>query len=468
MFCLSTSNPTAGAAAALASAHGVSAAMIFYDGGVQAHGCNPDLAAPLRSDLCFRVKASVWDDAKLSSQALVVAVKTDADAEAYDVMFSAGDDRPFSALLPKKGKGERSGPTGSVKILPATILVEATSASGELGVSPAIVASTSSSSGQGCVNLDVPVYASSSESCAEVWKRVTGALVAMLAAARKRGATATLVFQGHRFLFALPFASATDDKANAALRKEYHHLLLAPEDRPRFRVGNTADEAGKLTAPCTDKPASVHLRNVHRGLPPSGVANGTLYLVNGNYDYYHYKQDGFDDNGWGCAYRSLQTLTSWLKCNGYAQRQPPGHKEIQETLVKAKDKEPSFLGSKNWIGAFECALVLDILYGVPCKILNVNSGSELAEKGRELSRHFTTQGSPVMVGGGVLAYTLLGIDYNADTGAIAFLILDPHYPNASDDDMRVIHKNWCKWYGPEIFRADSFYNLCCPQKPNEI
>ena len=31
------------------------------------------------------------------------------------------------------------------------------------------------------------------------------------------------------------------------------------------------------------------------------------------------------------------------------------------------------------------------------------------------------------VGGGVLAYTILGIDFNASTGEIEFLILDPHY-----------------------------------------
>jgi hypothetical protein len=32
-----------------------------------------------------------------------------------------------------------------------------------------------------------------------------------------------------------------------------------------------------------------------------------------------------------------------------------------------------------------------------------------------------------MIGGGVLAYTLLGVAFNEDTGAAAFLILDPHY-----------------------------------------
>ena len=35
------------------------------------------------------------------------------------------------------------------------------------------------------------------------------------------------------------------------------------------------------------------------------------------------------------------------------------------------------------------------------------------------------QGTPIMIGGGGLAYTLLGIDYNELTGACAFLVR-PH------------------------------------------
>lgn len=37
-----------------------------------------------------------------------------------------------------------------------------------------------------------------------------------------------------------------------------------------------------------------------------------------------------------------------------------------------------------------------------------------------------------MIGGGVLAYTLLGIDWNEQTGEVAFLILDPHYTGSED------------------------------------
>jgi hypothetical protein len=40
---------------------------------------------------------------------------------------------------------------------------------------------------------------------------------------------------------------------------------------------------------------------------------GEQAVVQGNYAYHHYMQDNFDDDGWGCAYRSLQTIISWFR-----------------------------------------------------------------------------------------------------------------------------------------------------------
>jgi hypothetical protein len=72
-----------------------------------------------------------------------------------------------------------------------------------------------------------------------------------------------------------------------------------------------------------------------------------------------------------------------------------------------------------------------------------------------------------IAGGGVLAYTLLGVDYNEDSGAVKFLILDPHYTGA--DVVKSITKDkWCGWKDASLFRKDSFYNLCMPQRPREI
>jgi len=61
------------------------------------------------------------------------------------------------------------------------------------------------------------------------------------------------------------------------------------------------------------------------------------------------------------------------------------------------------------------------------QVLTVNQGADIPSHARALAQHFVQQGTPVMIGGGVLAYTLLGVAFNEDTGEAAFLILDPHY-----------------------------------------
>jgi hypothetical protein len=43
------------------------------------------------------------------------------------------------------------------------------------------------------------------------------------------------------------------------------------------------------------------------------VKDGEVSVVQGIYSYHHYTQDRIDDSGWGCAYRSLQTIISWFK-----------------------------------------------------------------------------------------------------------------------------------------------------------
>lgn len=93
------------------------------------------------------------------------------------------------------------------------------------------------------------------------------------------------------------------------------------------------------------------------------------------------------------------------------------------------DKQASFVGSRQWIGSIEVQAVLNQLLGITSKIMFVrcvfmpistlciitfildlysgfvwlicvlfSQGSELASKGRELANHFTTEGTPVMIG----------------------------------------------------------------------
>ena len=59
-------------------------------------------------------------------------------------------------------------------------------------------------------------------------------------------------------------------------------------------------------------------------------AVGEVKLVCGSYAYCHYMQNRFNDDGWGCAYRSLQTIVSWFRLQGYTEKAIPTHEQIQK------------------------------------------------------------------------------------------------------------------------------------------
>ncbi len=149
-----------------------------------------------------------------------------------------------------------------------------------------------------------------------------------------------------------------------------HRSLDLPLDRPYFR----REDAFEFNQKNKVSTHSNHLENPHLHVKPSGgnsfnwfllsftpfkcnfistqVSNGKQSLVKGNikpkiftpddsvrstfasfqglYVYYHYMQDGFNDNGWGCAYRSFQTIFSWFRLQSYTNKAVPTHREIQE------------------------------------------------------------------------------------------------------------------------------------------
>ncbi|CAC5402969.1 UFSP2 [Mytilus coruscus] len=253
------------------------------------------------------------------------------------------------------------------------------------------------------------------------------------------------------------YPSKMSDDDLVERRRDLHKMFCLNDDKPVFKRNNKhmfLEDLEKYG----------YLINPHAGLSSSGVKDGTPYIVQGLYSYHHYMQDRFDDNKWGCAYRSLQTLISWFRLQGYTEKPIPGHKEIQQALVDVGDKDPKFVGSRQWIGSMECSYVLDHLIGVTSKIMFVSAGADLSSKGRELAQHFTTQGTPIMIGGGVLAHTILGVDFNDVTGDLKFLILDPHFTGA--EELKVIlDKGWCGWKGTDFWDQTAHYNLCMPQRP---
>ena len=221
---------------------------------------------------------------------------------------------------------------------------------------------------------------------------------------------------GHAF--SLMYPSEMTDAPLKPYRAKLQESFLLPPNCPFFGRKNAYEF-------CNDK-ESYHLYNTHIGLEPPKV-KGLTSITKGIYSYHHYMQDKFNDNKWGCAYRSLQTIISWFRHQGYTDKLVPTHRQIQECLVRIGDRPAKFIGSNQWIGSMEVGYVLESYLGVTSRFISVNSGADLGDKGRELVHHFKTQGTPVMIGGGVLAHTILGVTWNSDTGDISYLILDPHY-----------------------------------------
>ncbi|KAI3413750.1 WD and tetratricopeptide repeat protein [Globodera pallida] len=189
-------------------------------------------------------------------------------------------------------------------------------------------------------------------------------------------------------------------------------------------------------------------------------------VVRGKYAYYHYGQHSFDDAGWGCAYRSFQTVCSWLKFQNHidASKPIPSHRQIQQCLVAIGDKTPNFVGSNKWIGSLELSFCLDSMFNISSKILSSKSGADLGEHARALIYHFESGGSPVMIGGGQLAHTILGVDYNVRLGDCQYLVLDPHYTGRDNLD-EVLEGGWCAWKPASFWSKKDFFNLLLPINP---
>lgn len=194
-------------------------------------------------------------------------------------------------------------------------------------------------------------------------------------------------------------------------------------------------------------------------------------VVTGDYQYYHYLCDGQDDRGWGCGYRTLQTIISWLKHNYITNRDMtipmPSLRKIQEILVEMGDKPEHFVGSKEWIGSVEVGLVIDQMFDVPCKIIHSRSGQELENVFENLILHFQQRRCPIMMGGDLDASSK-GIFGACQTNSSKyFLVLDPHFVATTKieniENEYLVKQGWASWVKLQDFSSSSFYNLCLPQ-----
>ena len=194
-------------------------------------------------------------------------------------------------------------------------------------------------------------------------------------------------------------------------------------------------------------------------------------VVQGPYAYFHYLCDGFDDRGFGCAYRSMQTVLSWfLLNNAGAPFEIPDVRGIQLLLTRIDSAvhKPALVGSKKWIGSIEVQLATQHFLGpdLDCRILRAESGVDFAENPtfiRQIVDHFREGGGPGTIGGASMAFTLLGVHANPFTLAVEYLILDPHYPSTTTDLTTVKAKRWLAWQDPrKFFDKGRDYNVCLP------
>lgn len=190
------------------------------------------------------------------------------------------------------------------------------------------------------------------------------------------------------------------------------------------------------------------------------------FLTPGQVHYFHYGVAGsVDDRGWGCGYRTLQTISAYISQRKTGKAQAPSLPDIQSQLVRLKDKPESFLGSREWIGTFEAFLVIDDLFDVPCKILHAspNAGG-LRSLLPQLQQHFDSSqgggGCPGMIGGDADAASKCVLGVSGDS----LLIADPHFWNGSISDVTL--DNWITWKNVDTdFCDSSMYNVCLPQLP---
>ena len=102
-------------------------------------------------------------------------------------------------------------------------------------------------------------------------------------------------------MYPLPTPAIEADEERLLPRRAALHALLAlPADQPLLRAANAVDFSAAAGAGPGGKAAAgqahqgqqqaQRLVDVHLGLRPSGVPGGSVHLVRGAYDYYHYTQ----------------------------------------------------------------------------------------------------------------------------------------------------------------------------------
>eukprot|EP00050_Salpingoeca_kvevrii_P000338 m.146351 g.146351 ORF g.146351 m.146351 type:complete len:289 (-) comp10090_c0_seq11:450-1316(-) len=185
--------------------------------------------------------------------------------------------------------------------------------------------------------------------------------------------------------------------------------------------------------------------------------------------YYHYLVDAFDDRGWGCGYRALQTICAWLRLHLPAPKQSkePSVRDVQALFVQWDMKPPAFASSRDWIGSPEVWMCIDWLYDVPCRILSLGSGAELhqAPAQNKLAAHFAKFRCPIFCGGDrdSMAKTIAGIRISSSSPCQStVLVLVCCCQSLRWWQCRACHPFLCVFIPSVLDRAGS--SLCSPRR----
>lgn len=107
------------------------------------------------------------------------------------------------------------------------------------------------------------------------------------------------------------------------------HLAGLPEDRPLLRVANALPLAGPGAEEDGEGSSSTRLSDVHVGLPPPGIAGGSVHLVSGSYDYHHYMQVTTDSP---CKVVRVQIR---VRCDAWTPRTPTAGQLVHSVTYKS-------------------------------------------------------------------------------------------------------------------------------------
>ncbi|KAF7458528.1 peptidase family c78 protein [Cryptosporidium felis] len=201
-----------------------------------------------------------------------------------------------------------------------------------------------------------------------------------------------------------------------------------------------------------------------------------IYQILGDFYYYHYNQDNFNDQGWGCTYRSLQMLLSWYLINNYTNKHVLSITEIQEFLKKNDSTYNNLqIGSNTLIGTVEASYILIMYLGISCKLKYYYNIEEFLRNYDLISNHFQNISSPIIISIGDYSYLLTGIQISKDPSSpfkldnVHYLLVDPHYIGKDDLDS-IYKKNGVSWKSSKFFKSVSkgkYVNVLFPLNISE-